>query len=51
MQLTAMKILSEQELCREELRKKLPGFRALASYEFSEALRLLREEAVNLHKE
>ena len=40
MQMTAKKILSESEYCRKRMREKLPSFRALASYEFAEALRL-----------
>jgi hypothetical protein len=44
MLMTARKILAESEYCRAEIQKKLPGFRALASYEFGEALRLLEEE-------
>ena len=44
MKMTVMKILSEQAYCRAELKKKLPGFRALASYEFAEALRLLNAD-------
>lgn len=43
MQMTAMKILSEAEICRTEMKKKLPSWRALASYEFAEALRLIHE--------
>ncbi|MBQ8497960.1 MAG: polysaccharide pyruvyl transferase CsaB [Clostridia bacterium] len=43
MQMTAMKILSESVHCRAEMQRKLPSWRALASYEFAEALRLMRE--------
>ncbi len=51
MKMTAMKILSEQAYCREELKKKLPGFRVLASYEFAEALGLLLDNDGNTDKE
>ena len=44
MKMTAAKILSESAYCREEIRKKLPSFRALAAYEFAEALRLVGGE-------
>lgn len=50
MKMTAKNILSKKELCKDILRKNLPTWRALASYEAAEAIRLLfpnRDETKN----
>lgn len=44
MEMTAAKILSQAECIKTELRSKLPMWRALASYEFAEAISLIRDE-------